>query len=110
MKRLYRYLTILILSVFLFFPIWFIHLFFRKASNNAIWKEQYSQLPIIELSDDEIKIQNIRDFRYHSDQSIAKASFIKDVFLLSEMQQVWYGISHFGPNGLAHVFIQRLLF
>jgi len=105
MQRLIRYITFLVLSVFLFFPIWVIHLCFRRASNNAVWREQYSQLPAIHLDDDLIKVDNLRDFRYNSDTSIATVNFKQETYHLSKMQQVWFGISHFGPRGLAHVFL-----
>jgi len=105
MQRFLQYLTFLILSVFLFFPIWLIHLFFRRASNTAVWQTQYTQLPAIELDDDQIIVQNVRDFRYNSDASIASENFKQETYYLSKMQKVWYGISHFGPHGLAHVFL-----
>ena len=105
MQRFIQYLTFLILSVFLFFPIWVLHLFFRKASNNATWKQQYSKLATIELHDDQIIVNNLRDFRYNNDESVTQANFTKEIYYLSKMQKVWYGISHFGPNGFAHVFL-----
>ena len=105
MQRLLRYLTFLFLSVFLFFPIWVIHLFFKLPSNDANWKIQYATLPQIDLSDDEIRIKNVRDFRYNKDKTIARVSFKNETYLLSKMKKVWYGISHFGPNGLAHVLL-----
>ncbi len=105
MQRLIRYLTFLVLSVFLFFPIWVIHLFFKLPSNEANWKIQYSQLPVIDLSDDEIRVDNLRDFRYNKDKSVAQANFKNEIYYLSKMKKVWYGISNFGPNGLAHVLL-----
>lgn len=105
MQRLIQYLTLLVLSVFLFFPIWVIHLFFRRASNDATWKTQYSKLPQVDLQDDEIRIHNVRDFRYNSDKSIKTENYLSETYYLSKMQKVWYAISHFGPNGLAHVLL-----
>ena len=105
MQRFFQYLTFLILSVFLFFPIWVIHLFFRRPSNEATWKTQYSRLPQIDLQDDEITIKNLRDFRYNPDKSIKTENYLTEIYFLSRMQKVWYAISHFGPNGLAHVLL-----
>ncbi len=105
MQRLIQYLTFLVLSVFLFFPIWVIHLFFRRPSNDGTWKTQYSKLPQIELQDDVITIHNVRDFRYNSDKSIKTDKYLSETYYLSRMEKVWYGISHFGPNGLAHVLL-----
>jgi len=104
MKRLFRYLTFLFLSVFLLFPIWVVHLF-RKPTNDADWKTQYKILPEIDLDDDLITIKNLRDFRYNPDQSIASANYKTETYFLSKMQKAWYCISHFGPNGLAHVLL-----
>lgn len=104
MKRLFRYLTFLFLSVFLLFPIWVVHLF-RKPTNDADWKTQYKILPEIDLDDDLINIKNLRDFRYHPDESIAAANYKTETYNLSKMQKAWYCISHFGPNGLAHVLL-----
>lgn len=105
MQRLIQYLTFLVLSVFLFFPIWIIHIFFRRPSNDAIWKAQYSKLPEIDLQDDKITIKNVRDFRYNPDKSIKTEKYSSEIYHLSKMQKVWYAISHFGPNGLAHVLL-----
>ena len=104
MRRIFRYLTFLILSVFLLFPIWIIHLF-RRPTNNAKWQTQYSILPQIDLDDDLITIQNLRDFRYNPDKSISRADYKTETYHLSRMQKAWYCISHFGPNGLAHVLL-----
>ncbi len=105
MQRFFQYITFLVLSIFLFFPIWVIHLFFRRPSNDAVWKSQYSKLPQIELADDEIRIQNVRDFRYNTDKSIKTENYFAETYYLSKMKKVWYAISHFGPNGLAHVLL-----
>lgn len=104
MKRLLRYLAFLFLSVFLLFPIWLIHLF-RKPSNEALWQTQFAKLPEIDLDDDLITVKNLRDFRYKPDKSIASANYKTETYHLSKMQKVWYCISHFGPNGLAHVLL-----
>ena len=105
MQRLLKYIVFLFLTVFLFFPVWVIHLIFRRASNDAVWKTQYAKLPSIDLEDDLIKVNNLRDFRYKQDKSIAQANYKNEIFNLSKMTKVWYGISHFGPNGFAHVFL-----
>ncbi|MBT8140954.1 MAG: DUF4105 domain-containing protein [Gammaproteobacteria bacterium] len=104
-KKIFRYVLFLLLSVFLFIPMWFVHLFLKKPSNDAKWKPQYALLPEIDLDDDNISIKNLRDFRYHPDKSIAQANYKNETFKLSKMQKVWYGISHFGPHGLAHVLL-----
>lgn len=104
LKRLFRYLLFLFLSVFLLFPIWLVHLF-RRPSNEAVWQPQFERLPVIELNNDEIKITNVRDFRYHPDKTVKTANYLTETYSLSQMQQVWYGISHFGPHGLAHVLL-----
>lgn len=105
MKRFIRYTLFLFVLIFLLIPIWIIHLFFRKPSNDADWQTQYENLPEISLDNDLITIKHLRDFRYNPDKSIARATYKTEIFQLSEMKKAWYCISHFGPGGLAHVLL-----
>lgn len=78
---------------------------FKKPTNNANWQDPYSILPSITLSGDSVEIRNIRDFRYDESQNISEKRYIGKQYLFSDLKDVWYGISHFGANGLAHVFL-----
>ena len=80
-------------------------LLFKTPRNDLDWQTQYRVLPTVELQNDTISIQNLRDFRYNKDQSIAEVRYKNQNFTLSEFKNAWYGISHFGSNGLAHVLL-----
>ena len=82
-----------------------IYLISKTASNDASWQTQYRLLPTIQLEGDIFTIENLRDFRYKDDESIAKVQYKTESFALSEFKAAWYGISHFGRNGLAHVLL-----
>ncbi|NRB38324.1 MAG: DUF4105 domain-containing protein [Pseudomonadales bacterium] len=84
--------------------------FTPKASNNKDWSTPFKQLPIASVNGDILSIKNQRDFRYSANQddsgdNILQARYIHRDYKLSDLKQLWYGISHFGPYGLAHVFV-----
>ena len=81
------------------------YLALKTPTNNANWQTQFQVLPNVEMDGDRISIKNIRDFRYNNDQTIADIRYFDQEYRLSEFKQAWYGISHFGDNNLAHVFI-----
>lgn len=98
----------LIYSAFFFICLiafWLVFLKFKSATNDAVWQTQYKVLADAEIGGDTISIKNLRDFRYNEDESIKAANYLDKTYQLSEMKDIWYGISHFGKNGLAHVFI-----
>ena len=92
---------VLILAAF--FLLLLILLNIKSPSNIANWQTQYKVLPTVNLDQDIIRINNVRDFRYNNDETINKARYIDQEFKLSEFVAAWYGISHFGEHGLAHV-------
>jgi len=75
----------------------------KSPSNLEDWQIQYRVLPTVHLEKDSIHIKNVRDFRYNDDATISKQTYIDKEFRLSEFVAAWYGISHFGDHGLAHV-------
>ncbi len=77
----------------------------KSPTNDANWQSQFQVLPTIDLENDTIRVKNLRDFRYNDDGSIAEPRYLDENYQLSEFENAWYGISHFGKNGLAHVFI-----
>lgn len=85
--------------------VWVIYLASKLPTNSANWQTQYEVLPTVDLQGDDIKIKNVRDFRYHDNGAIAETRYLNQNYRLSEFKKAWYGISHFGDNNLAHVFI-----
>jgi len=77
----------------------------KKPSNHKNWQDQFVVLPSVAMSGDKICIKNIRDFRYNNDESVREKRYLDQEYRLSEFKRAWYGISHFGDNNLAHVFI-----
>ena len=82
-----------------------LYLSLKTPTNDANWQTQFQVLPTVEMAGDRINIKNIRDFRYENNGAIAEVRYLNDEYRLSEFKQAWYGISHFGQNNLAHVFI-----
>ncbi len=77
----------------------------KTPGNDANWQTQFQVLPTIELEGDTIRINNVRDFRYGADDTIAQANYLDETYQLSQFKHAWFGLSHFGDNGLAHVFL-----
>ncbi len=75
----------------------------KVPTNNAQWQTQFRVLPTVELNGDTISIENVRDFRYTENDRVTEVRYLDQQFQLSEFVSAWYGISHFGGNGLAHV-------
>ena len=82
-----------------------IYLASKSPSNDANWLTQVQVLPTIKLEGDTIHINNMRDFRYNENGSIAEANYLNETYKLSEFKNAWFGLSHFGKYGLAHVFL-----
>ena len=77
----------------------------KTPTNIASWQTQYQVLPSVSLDGDKIAIHNLRDFRYKENDTVAEVRYLDQEYRLSEFKRAWYGISHFGNNNLAHVFI-----
>lgn len=101
MKRLFKCGLVL----FFFLLAWFLYLGFKSPTNDAQWQLQAQVLPSVEMQGDIIKVSNVRDFRYESDGSVKQINYLDKEYRLSEFKRAWYGISHFGGNNMAHVFL-----
>lgn len=99
MRRKISFLILILLCLGLAF------LFSKTPSNDANWQTQVKLLPTVRLEGDTIHINNIRNFRYNDDGSIAQANYLNETYQLSDFKQAWFGLSHFGNYGLAHVFL-----
>jgi len=77
----------------------------KEPTNDAPWQSQYQVLPTVQLDGDVISVSNIRDFRYAENDQVIEARYFDQRFKLSEFESAWYGISHFGANGMAHVLL-----
>lgn len=78
----------------------------RTPSHTRNWKVQFLELPTAQrLDEDQVAIENVRDFVYGPDGEIKDARYRDETYRLSELDSLWYGISHFGRFGLAHTFL-----
>ena len=77
----------------------------KSPSNDKPWQTQFQRLPTIELDGDTLRVNNLRDFSYNADDTIAEARYLDQQYQLSQFKQAWFGLSHFGKNGMAHVFL-----
>ena len=77
----------------------------KTPTNDAKWQTQNRILPTIELEGDTIRVKNVRDYRYNDDRTIAQANYLDETYQLSKFKRAWFGLSHFGNYGLAHVFL-----
>lgn len=98
----FRNISLLILITIV---LWAVFLSFKSPSNQANWQTQFKVLPSVELDGDTIIIKNVRDFRYNDDETIREVRYLDQRYQLSQFKQAWFGLSHFGKNGLAHVFM-----
>ena len=105
MRKLFNLLKYLVIFFLLVISLLVIITVLRTPSNTGNWQQQFQTLPTVELNQDTVSIQNVRDFRWNKDGSVAKVQYIDKNYLLSQFKSAWYGISHFGANGLAHVFL-----
>lgn len=93
------------LILFFFLSVCLIALGLKSPSNSANWQTQFQVLPTVDLKNDLISVTNVRDFRYNENDTVAEVRYLNKNYKLSEFQAAWFGLSHFGANGLAHVFL-----
>lgn len=76
----------------------------RVPQQESEWKTAYQRLPDVRLTGDTLSINGLRDFRYDDDGNVILARYEDRRYTLSSLRKVWFGLSHFGENGLAHAF------
>ncbi|WP_417317553.1 DUF4105 domain-containing protein [Emcibacter sp.] len=69
------------------------------------WQPQLSRTAFAESGKDYIHLHNVRDFTYHADRTPDRIQYFDRTYYLDDLKRIWYGISHFGPMGLAHNFL-----
>ncbi|MFT4531066.1 MAG: hypothetical protein ACI81F_001883 [Thalassolituus oleivorans] len=94
-----RWLVTIVLTVF------GATLIFKKARNDQQFQPQYERLPSVTIEGDRIEVKNFRDLRHLEDGSIGDFNYSDKHYALSELDSVWFGLSHFGDFGLAHAFV-----
>lgn len=92
------------LSVLLLMLVYALYFVSRVPSQDGDWKVSYQVLPEVRVSGDILSVRHVRDFRYDGSGAVAEARYLDKKYMLSELKNVWFGISHFGAYGLAHAF------
>jgi hypothetical protein len=81
------------------------YLALQVPGNEGPWREDQEQLAHATWADRTVTLHNIRDFRYDSNGTATSKNYISADWNLDELERLWFGLSHFGPAGLAHSFI-----
>jgi hypothetical protein len=82
-----------------------VYLAIQTPSDDGPWREGHERPAYAELSDDALTLHNIRNFRYENGQEITSRAYFSKTWQLDDIERTWFGLSHFGPFGLAHSFI-----
>lgn len=75
-----------------------------RPSNNRNWNNDQKVMPSIEVTADNIRIDNIRDFVYASTTSYAER-YYSATFPRGSVKRVWYAVEPFSMPGAAHTFL-----
>jgi len=81
-----------------------IYLMLLTPSSQGPWQPGLEKLAYVDIQGRELVVHNIRDFKYSRDQ-VTESSYITRSYHLDNLSHIWYGISHFASNGLAHSFL-----
>jgi len=77
----------------------------QVPSNAGPWHEAQARTAWVEFADRSFTVHNVRDFRYGADRQAVSLDYVERTFNLDNLQRGWFGLSHFGPMGLAHSFL-----
>lgn len=98
-----RYLGTLFLGVSLIFL--YYQFYILKPNYNKNYEIGYKLLPEFTISDNEIKVKNLRDFKY-SKGKIESESYLNKSFDLNKLERVWFIFEPFSKyKPVAHTFL-----
>ena len=80
------------------------YLAIQTPGNQGPWREDQEKPVHVELSGRTFTVHNIRDFR-DDGQGTTHRNYLSKTWQLDQLERVWFGLSHFGPYGLAHSFL-----
>ena len=78
---------------------------FTNPTNDGPWKAEYERLASARIENDLVTIENLRRARCDSDGHPHKIDWTERSVSLSDLKDVWFGISVFASPGLAHTFL-----
>jgi len=78
----------------------------QNPLNSGPWLPGQTKTPTAEISGRSLLITDVRDFTYApGSTAIVERRYLDKTYDLDGLQRVWFGLSHFGPYGLAHSFL-----
>ena len=78
---------------------------FTNPTNDGPWKAEYERLASVGIENDFVTIENLRRARYDHKGQARKIDWTERSVSLSDLKDVWFGISVFASPGLAHTFL-----
>ena len=91
--------------VLLFLACLALYLSIQTPSNGGPWRNDHEKSVYAELSGRSVTLHNIRNFRHDDSQPVDGKEYFSKTWNLDEIERIWFGLSHFGPYGLAHSFL-----
>lgn len=82
-----------------------IYLALQTPVKSGPWRQDHARAALAELSGRSLTIHNIRNFRHDHSTAENGHAYISRTWHLDDIERVWFGLSHFGPFGLAHSFL-----
>ena len=86
---------------------WGLLLSLRTPRSDRTWAQDHDRLPSIVLTEEEVVLQGIRDFRYGAGGAEPQARYRDGRFALDGVRRVWFALAPFANRyrGLAHSFV-----
>ena len=76
-----------------------------QPRNDRVWAADQSQPTRVVINDDDVKIENFRNFKYRSETDYDEHWLTKE-FSLNQIQSVWLIVQRFtSTDGVAHIFL-----
>ena len=79
-----------------------VYLAVQEPSDLGPWQQSHEHSAQFEIQGRQLLARNVRDFRYADRRRVVEPRYLERSFQLDELSQIWFGLSHFGPYGLAH--------
>lgn len=100
-----KYLKYFLTCVLLILTSWFIYTFvILKPSNNRDWEFGQEKLPLIQISNNIVSVQSIRDFHFKP-KEIVSTNYINRTVDINNIAKVWFLVEPFGKfKAVAHTY------
>ena len=82
-----------------------LYLAIQTPVGGGAWRYDHERAFFAELSGRSLTINNIRNFRHDDLSADNGQEYLSRTWHLDDLERVWFGLSHFGPYGLAHSFL-----